>query len=252
MKLKTIVFLEPGNNGLQKRKVSFITEEEFTEFLRLGNGRTLAKVPLDTTEEAITEVLLTLEDAVVAATDTDSFLLLESPFKMASAEDMKAIITSLTKIRARAIVMNTTRYIFSDPVVKDNYGDLQLINHGESVQFYLKGHSKPTLECCGLIKTTSASALLNEVKVSPKMEDVDDVLECASTLSSILQKHKFFVSHPPQVLEELNGVQRVVPFLSGRDFSREVINKCSLLGVNTVETNGSDYSVSVRLHLPSD
>jgi hypothetical protein len=72
---------------------------------------------------------LTLEGAAVAATDTDSFMLLESPFRMASAEDLNTIITSLRKIRARAIAgVNSTSYIFSDPIVKDNDGDLKLIN----------------------------------------------------------------------------------------------------------------------------
>ncbi len=127
----------------------------------------------DTTKEAIPEVMLTLEDAAVAATETDSFLLLEGPYNLASAEDVDTL-KSLINNRAR---VKTTSSIFSsNPVVKDNYGDLQLINHGESVQFSRQVSKFPFLECDELIKT-STSALLNEVKVSPKMEDVDDVLD---------------------------------------------------------------------------
>jgi hypothetical protein len=210
-----------------------------------GAGRTLLKVSLDTTKEVIPEVMLTLEDAAVAATETDSFLLFEGPYNRASAEDIDKL-KSLINNQAR---VKTTRSIFSNPVVKANYGELQLINLGESVQFSRQGSKFPFLECDGLIKT-STSALLNEVKASPKMEDVDDVLDRAGKLLQILRKPYLYVSKPSNALEELNGLQRVVPFLSGCDFSREVVNKCSLLGVNTVETNGSDNSV--RLYFPSD
>jgi hypothetical protein len=250
MKVKTtIVFLEPDKDGvIQKGKASFISEQQYTDWLNSGGGRTLVKQPLDTTVELIREHLLTLEDAALAAADIHSVLLLESPTKFASAEDVNKFKSAINN-RARAIEVKTTRSIGCNAVVKEKYGDLQLINHGESVKFYFKGDKVAFLECDGLIKT-SVSALLNEVKASPKEEDVEDVLYRASKLELILIDPSRFVSEPPPVLQELNGVKRVVPFLSGCDFSPMLVNKCSLGGVHVVETNGSDYSVN--LHLSPD
>jgi hypothetical protein len=252
MKVKTTIeFLEPDKDGvLRKTKASFISEQQYTDWLKFGAGpsRTLVKEPLDTTVEAIREHVLTLEDAAVAAADTHSFLLLESPTNFASAEDVNKLKAAINN-RARAIEVKTTRSIGSNAVVKDKYGDLQLINHGESVKFYFKGDENAFLECDGLIKT-SVSALLNEVKASPKEADLKDVLSRASKLELILTDPSRFVSDPPPALEELIGVKRVVPFLSGCDFSRALVNECSLQRINAVETNGSDYSVS--LHLSPD
>jgi hypothetical protein len=247
MKVKTtIVFLEPDKAGvLLKGKASFVSEQQYTDWLKFGGGRTLMKVPLDTTVEVIREHLLTLEDAAVAAADTQCVLLLESPTNFASAEDVNKLKSAINN-RARAIEVKTTRSIGSNAVVKDKYGDLQLINLGESVKFYLAGDKKAFLECDGLIKT-SDSALLNKVKASPKEEDLYDVLSRVIKLESILIEPSSFVSDPPQALQELNGVKRVVPFLSGCDFPRTLVNKCSLRGVNTVETNGSDYTVNLHL-----
>jgi hypothetical protein len=190
MKMKTIVYLELIRDGLEKREASFFTVQQFYDFLCFGAGHTLLKVSLDTTKEAIPEVMLTLEDAAVAATETDSFLLLEGQYNLASAEDVDTV-KSLINNRAR---VKTTRSIFSsNPVVKDNYGDLQLINHGESVQFSRQVSNFPFLECDGLIKT-STSALLNEVKALPKMEDVDDVLD--GKLLQLLRKPLFQQTFP--------------------------------------------------------
>jgi hypothetical protein len=250
MKVKTtIVFLEPDKDGvLQKGKASFISEQQYTDWLNSGAGHTLVKQPLDTTVELIREHILTLEDAALAAADIHSVLLLESPTTFASAEDVNKLKSAINN-RVRAIEVKTTRSIGSNAVVKEKYGDLQLINHGESVKFYFKGDKDAFLECDGLIKT-SVSALLNEVKVSPKEVDLEDVLSRASKLELILIHPSHFVSEPPPVLQELNGVKRVVPFLSGCDFSHMLVNKCSLRGVHAVETNGSDYSVN--LHLSPD
>ena len=240
----TIEFLEPVVDGvLRKTKASFISEQQYTDWLKAG--RNLVLHPL---KEGIEEHILTLEDAVAAMAETHSVLILESPTKFASAKDLNKLKSPINN-RARAIEVKTTRSIGSNAVVKDKYGDMQLINHGESVKFYFMGDENAFLECDGLIKT-SVSALLNEVKASPKEEDLVDVLIRARKLEVILKDPSYFFSDPFSALQELNGVKRVVPFLSGCDFSSMLVDKCSLRGVNAVETNGSDYSVS--LHLSPD
>jgi hypothetical protein len=239
----TIEYLHRSEDGsVFKVNADFVSEAQYGNWLKLNGGRSLFKVPRNMTENL--QLLLTLEEVKNAAASTDCFLLLETPTKFASVQDVKELMASINN-RARAIEVKTTRSIGSNKSVKDQYGELQLINNGESVKFYPKDSSHAYVECDGLIKTADGVLLLNEVKASPKEYDFVDVLTRVEKMDFILKDIQSFISVPPLAVEMLGGIKQVVPFLSGCDFPSELVEKCRTRGINAVETNGIDYSVKL-------
>jgi hypothetical protein len=122
-----------GSNG--KNNVNFVSEGQYVNWLKHNGGRFLVKMARDATER---DVLLTLEEVKDAAASTDSFLMLETPTKFGRVQHVKDRMAACNNNRARAIEAKTTRSISSDKSVKHHYGDLQLINDGESVKFFLQ------------------------------------------------------------------------------------------------------------------
>ena len=240
----TIEYLERSDGSVIKVKADFVPEEQYCNWLQFNGGRSLVKVPRNIAVDESRQLLLTLEEAKNAAASTDCFLLLETPNNFASVKDMKELMASINN-RARAIEVKTTRSIGSNKSVKDQYGELQLINNGESVKFYPKDSSHAYLECDGLIKTADGVLLLNEVKASPKEYDFIDVLARVAKMDFILKDIQRFFSVPPLAVVMLGGIKQVVPFLSGCDFPSELVEKCRTRGINAVETNGSDISVKL-------
>jgi hypothetical protein len=238
-----IEYLEQIEDGsIVKYRVNFASEAQYDTWLNLIGGRYLVKI--DKTGTANRDVLLTLEEVKDAAACTDSFLMLEPPTKFGRAQDVKELMAAINN-RARAIEVKTTRSISSDQSVIRHYGDLQLINDGESVKFFLQGSSSPLIECDGLIKAGDGVVVLNEVKSSPKEQDLFTVLGRAAKMNDILKDLDKYHSVPPFAIQSLHGVTQVIPFLSGCYFPSELVEKCRINGINAVETNGSDYSVTL-------
>jgi hypothetical protein len=145
--------------------------------------------------------------------------------------------------RARAIEVKTTRAIG----LMNQYGQLHPINKYESVAFYHPTDSNvPFVKCDGLIKTANSVILLNSVKASPEQENIDEVESRVKLLEKVLLDLSRFVSVSPLTAGILDDIKQVVPFLSGCDFPIDVIDECHKAGINTVETNGSDYTVNMH------
>jgi hypothetical protein len=245
----TFEYLEYEEDGVETRTTaSFVSEAQYADWIR--NGQLVnVKRNLTVPSGVSRQLVLTLEEAKDAAASTDSFLLLERSPKFGKAEDVKRLMANINN-RERAIEVKTTRSICNDQSMKDLYGEMQLINDGESVKFYRTGLDVTHMECDGLIKTADGGLLLNEVKSSPKQEDIESVLDRIGKMKLILNDPLLYFSDPPLALENLIGVKRVIPFLSGCDFPNELVKKCRNLGIHAVETNGSDYSV--KLHCSPD
>jgi hypothetical protein len=79
------------------------------------------------------------------------------------------------------------------------------------------------MECDGLIKAGDGVVLLNEVKSSPKEQDLLTMLGRAAKMNDILKDLGKYHSVPPFAIESLHGITQVVPFLSGCDFPSELV-----------------------------
>ena len=93
--------------------------------------------------------------------------------------------------------------------------------------------------------TVGGTLLLNSVKVTPADEDVDAVLQAASTLEHMLANLDAVSTLPPAAREQLRGLVRVVPFLSGSNFSARVEAVCRADGVGTSRPDGEGFAVTL-------
>ena len=137
----------------------------------------------------------------------------------------------------------TTLAIASCEQVRKEFGPLTLVCEGESITFSDKNDEKQVLEADGIIANTNF-VLLNSVKHSPKVEDVGSLLRNKAFLESILADPSVYTSSPKGALEAMKGITTVKPFLSGYDFSPEVLEECRLKDVRPVKPNGMDYSTA--------
>jgi hypothetical protein len=137
----------------------------------------------------------------------------------------------------------TTLAIASCEQVRKEFGPLTLVGDGESITFSDSDGEKQVLEADGIIANTN-SVLLNSVKHSPKVEDVDSLLLDKVVLEGILSRPSSYTSFPTGALEAMNGITTVKLFLSGYDFSPEVLEKCRLKDVHPMKPNGKDYSTA--------
>ena len=108
----------------------------------------------------------------------------------------------------------------------------------------------------GLVASAASSVLLfNSVKHAPSREDVYQLLADAAKLESILSDFPAVSSTPPEAKAQLARLLpsvfgpsararlRVVPFLSGDNFSARVAAECERLGVGAVRPSGGGFAV---------
>jgi hypothetical protein len=100
------------------------------------------------------------------------------------------------------------------------------------------------LELDGVV-VGGCTALLNSAKHTPTSKHVDDVVAAARTLSAMLAGRDGgdLTTKPPGLVGTLAGVSRVVPFLSGNNFSAEVEDACRRQGVGVVRPSGEGFAV---------
>jgi hypothetical protein len=136
----TIFYKTPGavDGSFRSFQASFVSEQQFSTWLNGGSGRTVTKVPLDSTldgDNAALEVaVLTLEEALNALSDDKSFFLVEAGYRLTGANGMKKI-KSANKKRAKAIKMKMTLSIAQDTAVRKQLVNLQVVNAGAGVKF---------------------------------------------------------------------------------------------------------------------
>ena len=93
-----------------------------------------------------------------------------------------------------------------------------------------------------------STALLNSVKHTPTLKHIDDVVAAANKLSAMLVDQGgggVMTTKPPGLAEALVGVSRVLPFLSGNNFSAAVEAVCLTRGVGIVRPSGEGFVVVV-------
>lgn len=180
-----------------------------------------------------------------ATSDTEGDYLLLTTFD--TLDDKVTNLEAHRKNSSNGQERATTRAIATSEHVRKEFGSLTLVCAGESILFY-DTDEKPFLEADGIIANTT-SVLLNSLKHSPKLEDVESLVWATKSLERILARPSGFTSDPDGALDAMKGITVVKPFLSGYDFPPNVLEACRIGGVRAMQPNGKDYGfVSRGLH----
>jgi hypothetical protein len=154
---------------------------------------------------------------------------------------VKSVSTALELATTRALARN-------EGLAGALGGRLVAVNAGELVHLTLAVRSRPAvqLEADGLVAAPGAGVLLlNSVKVSPADEDLDALLADADTLQRMLGSLDAVTTQPPGAKEQLRGLLRVAPVLSGANFSARVEAACLASGVGSARPDGEGFAVTL-------
>jgi hypothetical protein len=156
-----------------------------------------------------------------------------------------------------------TRALAADAGLMAEYGPLELVNSGEEVKLRLPRLGEEALQLApdGLVVSTTSSVILfNSAKHTPSEDDILQVLSDAAKLERMLSDFADIAMTPPAAKEQLakllpavfgtaenitqhRGRLRVVPFLSGDNFSACVAAECEKMVVGIVRPNGEGFVV---------
>lgn len=177
----------------------------------------------------------TLDEA--RSVDPPDYLLLATPF------DTVADLEGFSRNQASGLEQQTTRSIAYSPVFLHDYGPLTALAGGESIIFYGPNNSK-VLEVDGIVKNLLSCLIHNEAKQTPNEEDVEELLDRTQTLQDIIDGRKnVHRTSPPNVMEQLGGIKKIVPVLSGYLFKPEIAALCRDRKVTMFTTNGEGFSI---------
>jgi hypothetical protein len=162
---------------------------------------------------------------------------------------------------ATALEIKSTLALAGSEHLRALYGQLELVNEGQVVELTLsRGGKKTRLELApdGLVVSASSSSsssssgvvLFNSAKHTPSESHIDEVLENVATLEEMLAAKDWasmMTTDPPEAKAQLRARAhlRVVPFLSGDNFSAAVAAECLKRGVGIVRPSGEGFVVKV-------
>ena len=102
------------------------------------------------------------------------------------------------------------------------------------------------------MSTTSSVLLFNSAKHTPSEDDIDQLLLDVQKLGRIFSSFASVSTTPPAAKEQLNLLPfssttplRIVPFLSGDNFSAFVAAECEKMGVGVVRPSGEGFVVKL-------
>ena len=234
-----------------KNKGGNVTQEETltpAEFLRMFD---VLKAPLRIATESglVLGTAKTLAQAVEAK---------EKGLRLLASRRYDDDLTSFNGFKTNcstALEIKSTRALANDVGLLEEYGPLELVNSGEEVKLRLPRLGEEALELKpdGLIVSTSSSVLLfNSAKHTPSEDDIDQLLLDVQKLGRILSSFASVSTMPPTAKEQLNLMPfssttplRIVPFLSGENFSAFVAAECEKMGVGVVRPSGEGFVVKV-------
>ena len=234
-----------------KNKGGNVTQEETltpAEFLRMFD---VLKAPLRIATESglVLGTAKTLAQAVEAK---------EKGLRLLASRRYDDDLTSFNGFKTNcstALKIKSTRALANDVGLLEEYGPLELVNSGEEVKLRLPRLGEEALELKpdGLIVSTSSSVLLfNSAKHTPSEDDIDQLLLDVQKLGRILSSFASVTTMPPAAKEQLNLLPissttplRIVPFLSGDNFSAFVAAECEKMGVGVVRPSGEGFVVKV-------
>ena len=234
-----------------KNKGSNVTQEEMltpAEFLRMFD---VLKAPLRVATDSglVLGTAKTLAQAVEAK---------QKGLRLLASRRYDDDLTSLNGFKTNcstALEIKSTRALANDVGLLEEYGPLELVNSGEELTLRLPRFGEEALELKpdGLVVSTTSSVLLfNSAKHTPSEDDIDQLLLDVQKLGRILSSFASVTTMPPAAKEQLNLLPissttplRIVPFLSGDNFSAFVAAECEKMGVGVVRPSGEGFVVKV-------
>ena len=189
----------------------------------------------------ITEVH-TLDEAMAVSSENGDYILRVLPNETLT-DDVSKLKRNIHNV-ATGLEQQTTRAIERDAELNEMYGKLTALAGGHSIIFRKKNPDEKLpfeLEVDGIV-VNSVYLLANEVKQSPKEDDVVKLLERVRVLRTILSDPSSFVSEPFGCMALLSEITQVVPVMSGYNFMPQVVDKCREKGVHVMRTNGLGHS----------
>jgi hypothetical protein len=225
----TLVLKSGGKHGA-KMPYTFTSAADFASYA------TTHDISLVSKDGARKHGVRSLADAL-AGTAGD-YLLLTAPFDSLEEDvsNLKRAGTNMSGGQEQA----TTKAILTSLSLIAEFGELRPIADGQSVIF-LDHSGKPRLEVDGLV-VNSTVVIVNEVKQTPTLADVNEQAPRMALLELILANPSAYTTKPPDCLDAMVGITKVIPVISGYNFRPEVEAACKAAGVRCMKTNGSDYS----------
>ena len=227
---------EDGSIVYQPAVAEFWSQKEFKEWLEEPGQRhqLWARVKGQPQRR-----IHTLEQARNAPKEASLMLEAAGDLLQQSIVDLQGFV----KNHSSGIEHQTTKAIVRDASLIDEFGPLQLVSDGRAVTFFNATTRMKALEVDGMVLSTSV-LLVNESKAAPVASDAADAVRSVAILRDILRHPSRFSSEPADVLQTIQGVERIVGVLSGFTFSSAVLDACHDNNLRAVCTNGEGYSVS--------
>jgi hypothetical protein len=198
---------------------------------------------------AVLEEFSSLKDAAAASRHPTAHLRWTRSFGD-DVDDLRGFVENA----AEALEQETTRALASDAGLARAFGPLAAVNAAEHFTVSRRGRGKllQKMEIDGLVVGATA-VLLNSTKHKPTLKHVDDAVADAEKLRSMLLLHESLSTKPPDVKDVLACVAhlRVVPFLSGNNFSAAVEAKCFKKCVGIVRSSGAGFVVAAPAEAPA-
>ena len=147
---------------------------------------------------------------------------------------------------ATAFEIKSTHALAFDTRLLDLYGKLDLVNSGEEVKVRLsrRGDVPLVVEPDGLVVSPSAHVVLfNSAKLTPSLKHIEELLKDVEKVKAFFDDWDNVTTTPPDAKAHLRSDFRVVPFLSGDNFSAAVEAKCAEKGVGIVRPSGEGFVV---------
>lgn len=92
--------------------------------------------------------------------------------------------------------------------------------------------------------------MVNEAKATPHKEDLEKLESSISKFRTVLKTPEYFATDVAGLIDQLIGLEDVVPVMSGHYFEHSLQQLCHRMGIITVVRNGEGYtsSLSEGLH----
>jgi hypothetical protein len=160
-------------------------------------------------------------------------------------DDLTALNGFVTNC-ATALELKSTLALAGNANLLIEFGPLDLINEGEVVGMKLtrSGEKQLKLAPDGLVISLQSSVVLfNSAKHTPSAAHVEEVLKDVATLEEMFADWENVMTDPPEAKAQLRCQLRVVPFLSGDNFSTVVMAECREKGIGVVRPSGEGFIV---------
>jgi len=224
------VWIGTAEDGCEATLEKFESEKAFQDFVA---GRKLQHQKMQDGKVVKLGTMKSLGEAFKASQAEGTYLFQGNSLSE-QVEDHEGFI----KNHASGIELQTTRAIACDKSLQKLYGEMSVVNEGESVTFMLNGDKY--LECDGLVKNTD-TVLLNEAKATPTASHIDSLEKKVGKLQKVLQDPHLYSSEPEGAIKELKGLVCVVPLLSGYYYQHVVQQAAVKKQMIPVRVDGKGY-----------